>query len=95
MTVLNEELALALITEDYDAAEWQSVEGDVDAGHVKHDITAYYSIFKRLSDNTFWKVSFDISYDYGLDEYSVYSEQVQKVEVITTRWKTVKGDIHE
>lgn len=85
---MDEKTALDLIQEDYEGDEYEVVEDCVDDGHAKHDSTNYYSIFLRKEDNTYWKVSFTFSYNYGLDEYSVMVDQVVKKEVITTEWVT-------
>lgn len=86
---MDAQVALELVREDYDGDEYEAVEECVDDGHAKHDSTNYYSIFLRKSDNTYWRVSYTISYNYGLDEYSVYAEQVKKKEVIKTVWRSV------
>lgn len=78
--------ALDLILEDYDENEYEVVEAYVEDGHAKHDATNYYSIFLRKLDNTYWKVNFIRSYNYGLDEDSVYASQVIKKEVTKTVW---------
>tara|TARA_R110000851_G_scaffold9707_5_gene35842 strand:+ start:675 stop:944 length:270 start_codon:yes stop_codon:yes gene_type:complete len=86
---MDEQVALLLIQEDYDDSKWEIVADKVDDGHSKHDATSYYSVFNRLSDNTYWMVSFTISYSYGLDEHSVYALQVKKEEVVRTEWVIV------
>jgi hypothetical protein len=84
------ETALDIITEDYDDADYEVIEDMVDDGHVKHDTTAYYSIVLRKSDNTYWKIRYHTSYNYGFDEHSVDVSQVEKAEVVQTIWKVVK-----
>lgn len=86
---MDAQVALELVREDYDEDEYEAVEEYVDDGHAKHDSTNYYSIFLRKSDNTYWKVSFTTSYKYGLDEDSVYTNQVVKKEVTKTVWWAV------
>ena len=83
---MDTETALSIIEEDYDDSEYEIVEDMVDDGHEKHDSTNYYSIVLRKSDNTFWKVSYTISYEDGLDEYSVYASEVEKKQVVTHLW---------
>jgi hypothetical protein len=86
---MDDKTALAIIYEDYDESEYQVVEDQVDDGHYKHDSTNYYSIVQRLSDKTFWKIMFTSSYNWGVDEYSIYSYEVEKKEVVTHSWVTV------
>jgi hypothetical protein len=86
---MDEQTALALVQEDYSGEEYESVEEWVDAGHHKHDTTNYYSIFRCKSDNTHWRVNFQSSYNEGLDTYSIYAYQVEKVEVVKTQWVPV------
>ena len=83
---MDEQTALLLVQEDYNENEYEMIEECVDEGHSKHDATNYYSIALRKVDNTYWKINFIISYNYGLDEYSVYAYQVEKREVITVKW---------
>lgn len=83
---MDEQTAIDLIQENYEEDDYESVEEFVDDGHAKHDATNYYSIFLRKSDNTYWKVSFTSSYNWGLDEASVYASQVNKKEVTKTVW---------
>lgn len=83
---MDTQVALELVREDYDGDEYEAVEEYVDDGHAKHDSTNYYSVFLRKSDNTYWRVSYTTSYNYGLDEYSVYANQVVKKEVAKTVW---------
>ena len=87
---MDEQTALLLVQEDYDDSEWENIEDCVDNGHSKHDATNYYSVFRRLSDNTYWMVHFTTSYNYGLDGYSVFAQQVRKEEVVTTKWVPTK-----
>ena len=89
---MDEQTALKLITEDYDGSDYTAVVEGVDDGHHKHDSTYYYSVYQRKSDNTFWKVNFSCSYNYGLDEYSVYICEVEKKEVLTVKWVRKSGD---
>lgn len=83
---MDNETALDIIREDYDDSEYEVVEGCVDDGHSKHDSTNYYSVVQRLSDKTFWKILFTSSYNYGIDEYSIYTCEVEKVEVVRHKW---------
>ena len=83
---MDEQTALLLVQEDYNENEYEMIEEFVDEGHSKHDATNYYSIALRKVDNTYWKINFINSYNYGLDEYSVYAYQVEKREVITVKW---------
>lgn len=86
---MNNETALNIIYEDYDEGEYEVIEvGEV--GFVKHGIAAYYIIVLRKSDSAYWKLGYRISYKYGLDEYSVSADQVEKVEVVQTVWRAVK-----
>lgn len=80
------QIALNLIQEDYNESDYEPIEEWVDDGHWKHDLTQYYSIFLRKSDNTFWKVSFMSSYNEGLDEDSVEFHGVNKKEVTLIKW---------
>ena len=86
---MDNETALNIIQEEYDEDEYEVIEGGED-GHVKHDVTAYYTIVLRKSDNTHWKIGYHSSYNYGLDEYSVRVEQVKKAEFVQTVWRAVK-----
>lgn len=83
---MDNETALDIIREDYDESEYEVIEDSVDDGHLKHDINKYYHIVQRLSDKTFWKILFMSSYNYGLDEYSIYACEVEKVEVVRHKW---------
>lgn len=83
---MDEQTALNLVQEDYDEDEYEPVVEGVDDGHFKHDITNYYSIFLRKSDMTYWKIDYNSSYNYGLDEYSISTSQVKKKEIVTTTW---------
>jgi hypothetical protein len=87
---MDEQTALLLVQEDYNENEYEVVEEWVDDGHEKHDATNYYNIVLRKGDNTYWKINFTSSYNYGLDEYSVYAIQVEKIEVVTTQWVAKK-----
>jgi len=86
---MNNETALNIIQEEYDEDEYEVIEVGED-GFVKHDVTAYYIIVSRKSDNTHWKIGYHSSYNYGLDEYSIWVEQVKKVEFVQTVWRAVK-----
>ena len=83
---MDNETALDIIREDYDDSEYKVVEDTVDDGHYKYDSTNYYSVVQRLSDKTFWKILFTSSYNYGIDEYSIYTCEVEKVEVVRHKW---------
>lgn len=83
---MDNETALGIIQEDYDESEYMVMEEWVDDGHSKHDSTNYYSIVQRLSDKTFWKIMFTSSYNNGIDEYSIYTCEVEQKEVITHTW---------
>ena len=87
---MDNQTALSLVTEDYDDKDYDIIEWGVDDGHVKHDTTAYYSVFLRKSDDTYWKVNYHTSYNYGLDEDNVYGSQVEKKEVVKTIWVSIK-----
>ena len=84
--MMDSKTALAIIYEDYDESEYEVIEDSVDDGHHKHDSTNYYHIVQRLSDKTFWKILFTSSYNYGIDEYSIYACEVEKVEVVRHKW---------
>ncbi len=83
---MDQETALEIIREDYNESTYTVIEDSVDAGHVKHDSTAYYTIVQRQSDKTFWRISFTVSYNYGLDEYSISTSEVKKKEITTYKW---------
>ena len=87
---MDEETALLLVREDYNENEYEMIEEWVDDGHSKHDATNYYNIVLRKADNTYWKIDFISSYDYGLDDCSVYAYQVEKREVVTVEWAVKK-----
>jgi hypothetical protein len=80
------ETALSIAREDYDPEQYEVIEGWVDDGHIKHDITLYYSIIRRKVDNTFWKVEFMVSYSDGLDIDNIESWEVERKEVVTIAW---------
>lgn len=82
---MNEEIAISIAKEDYDGDKYQYVESGED-GFVKHDITAYYTVVKQLSDNTFWRISYYCSYNYGFDQDSVMYSKVKAVEKVCTVW---------
>jgi hypothetical protein len=82
---MDDQIAIGLI-QDEGVEGYEAIEDGVDAGHFKLDITDYYSVFLRKSDNTYWQVNYQISYNYGLDEESIYFYQVEKKEVVTTVW---------
>lgn len=82
---MDKQTAIKLVQEDYDENEYELLEF-VDDGHFKHDVTRYYSVFLRKTDKTYWRVSFMISYNYGLDDYSVEAYEVKKKEVTTVTW---------
>jgi hypothetical protein len=84
------ETALDLVREDYDDEEYKAIETDVDGGPLKHDVTLYYCVYLRKSDNTYWKVFYEYSYNKGLDDSSVTATQVEKKEVVTIEWVSVK-----
>lgn len=83
---MNPETALEIIREDYDESAYTVIEDNVDDGHVKHDSTAYYTIVQRQSDKTFWMISFTASYNYGLDEDSISTSEVERKEITTYKW---------
>ena len=87
------ELAVALVTKDehsdYDSYEFL-VEG-ADDGFVKHDITAYYSVVKDKRNGELWRINYQVSYNYGLDEHNIYFYPVIAKEVVTTVY-TIKKD---
>ena len=87
---MDEQTALLLVQEDYNVNEYEVVEEWVDEGHSKHDATNYYNIVLCKGDNTYWKINFISSYNYGLDEDSVYAHQVEKREVVTVKWVALK-----
>jgi hypothetical protein len=82
--------AIAILHEDYDEDEYEIIEDCVDDGHVKHDVTAYYTIVLRKSDNTFWQLNWTVSYNWGINDDDVSAIQVKKEEVVKTVWKVVK-----
>jgi hypothetical protein len=82
--------AIAILDEDYDEDVYEIIEDRVDDGHVKHDVTAYYTIVLRKSDNTFWQLGWTASYTWGIDDDDVSAIQVKKEEVVMTVWKVVK-----
>ena len=82
--------ALNLALEEYDDGDYELIEQDVDAGHLKHDVTLYYHVYLRKSDNTYWQVYYSQSYNYGFYEDSVEATQVEKKEVVTFEWVVVK-----
>ena len=87
---MDDKTALDLVREDCDDKEYEAIETDVDGGHLKHDVTLYYCVYLRKSDNTYWQVFYECSYNEGLDNYSVHATQVEKKEVVTTEWVSVK-----
>ena len=87
---MDDKTALYLVREDYDDKEYEAIETDVDGGHLKHDVTLYYCVYLRKSDNTCWQVFYECSYYDGLDASSVYAVQVEKKEVLTIEWVSVK-----
>ena len=89
---MDEQTALDLVMGKYGGDDYNAVVEDVDDGHEKHDITNYYSVYQCKSDNTFWKVNYSVSYNYGLDEYSVYFCEVEKEEVLTVTWVLKQGN---
>lgn len=84
---MNEEQALEIVYGDYDESLYTLIVDSKDDGHVTHDITAYHSIVQRLSDHTYWKIRYMLSYDEGLDEDDIFHYEVEPVEVMTTEWK--------
>jgi hypothetical protein len=84
------ETALNLARQDYDEEEYEPIKEYVDAGHLKHDYTLYYDVYLRKSDNTYWQVFYECSYNDGLDKESVTAAQVEKKEVVTVEWVAVK-----
>ena len=82
--------ALDLVREDYDDKEYEAIETNVDGGHLKHDVTLYHCVYLRKSDNTYWQVLYECSYREGLDAFSVTAIQVEKKEVVTIEWVSVK-----
>lgn len=86
---MDEQTAIDLVLEDYYEDAYEMVEDWVDEGHFKHDSTHYYNIVLRKGDNTYWKINFISSYEYGLDEYSVYAHQVEKKEIVTAEWVSI------
>ena len=88
---MDDKTALDLVREDYDDKEYEAIETNVDVGHLKHDVTLYYCVYLRKSDNTCWQVFYECSYSEGLDASSVYTVQVEKKEVVTIEWVGVKN----
>lgn len=83
---MDTETALSILAEDYDESLYKILEFWENEGHFKHDLTKCRSIVKRKSDNTFWKISFIFSYEYGLDKCSVEAYEVEKKAVTTYQW---------
>jgi hypothetical protein len=83
------ETALNLAQENYDARDYEAIEENVDAGHLKHDTTLYYGVYLRKLDNTYWQVFYACSYNDGFDEDSVEVRQVEKKEVVTVEWEAL------
>lgn len=77
--------ALDILYETYDKEKYEVLEGGEDY-FVKHDITRYYTVVLRKSDNTTWKICYDSSYEYGLNDYSVEVFEAEKEEITTTVW---------
>jgi len=88
---MDEQTALLLVQEDYNADEYGVIEEWIDDGHSKHDATNYYIIVLRKGDNTYWKINFTCSYNWGFEEDSVYAYQVEKREVVTVEWVASKA----
>ena len=86
---MDEQTAMSLVKGYYDGGDYEVIVVDVDDGHVKHDSTAYYDVYKRKSDGSFWKVRYSSSYNYGLDDYSISVVQVVEKEVTKTEWVSV------
>jgi len=83
---MDDKTALDLVRKDYDDKEYEAIETRVDGGHLKHDVTLYYGVYLRKSDNTYWQVFYECSYNYGLDDFSVTANQVEKKEVVKIEW---------
>ena len=82
------ETAVALIT-DY-AEGYEAIEEREIIEHLKHDEYLFYSIYKRESDDTYWKILFASS-DSWLDKDSLEIFQVKPEQVVTTKWVKVKS----
>ena len=87
---MDDKTALDLVWEDCDDKEYEAIETNVDVGHLKHDVTLYYGVYLRKSDSTYWQVFYECSCSEGLDASSVYTVQVEKKEVLTIEWVSVK-----
>jgi hypothetical protein len=82
--------AIAILHEDYNKDEYEIIEDCVDYWQVKHDTTAYYTIVWRKYDNTFWRLSWLASCNWGIEDVDVDVTQVKKEEFVMTVWKVVK-----
>ena len=92
---MNEELAYRLVAEDItdeEEAEWLEVLYDVDNGHVKHDVTEYYSIYKHKPTGKLYQIFYSQSYEYGMDEYVTFQEVEEVEKTIKTYEPVNKGD---
>jgi len=91
---MKHETALSLVMGDFCDTEFLIVEDTIDNGHFKHDSTGYYIVALRKSDNSYWRINFVMSYNWGIDEDSLYTQEVEKVEFTRTEWKT-KEKVHD
>lgn len=83
---MNRQTALLIVQGDYNDAEYEIIEQEMDDGQRKHDAVDYYIIVLRKEDSTHWMIDFTMSDRSGLEEGSVYVYQVEKSEVKTVKW---------